>query len=265
MGDINWGVRNDYSNNDIERLRGHENDSTNNVMNDVRKAAVKDAGADVTIKGDDKSTKQLREEDRAKLMEEMGIKHATTDGLVDVGFELAGEAIQAPIGLAKAAYETVKANGHAMLMGDALAKAIQSDNMHRAMLSQLNLPEAFKQEAMRPFVEQETEGSKSGATQMTEKLHSDPTWHAKAAILQLHCDQGMNAARMMCDGSPNRSTFIAGHPDVAKKLSEDPAFKAGFDSVVWAHNEGPETYRGVCKDLEARDARYDAHHVAWRA
>src|SRR5256885_14260678 len=99
MGDINWGVRNDYSNTDIEKLRGHESDSTSNVMNDVRKAAVKNAGDAVTIRGDDKSAKQLREEDRAELAEEMGFMQSADDGIVDAALELAADAVEAPIHL----------------------------------------------------------------------------------------------------------------------------------------------------------------------
>jgi hypothetical protein len=35
----------------------------------------------------------------------------------------------------------------------------------------------------------------------------------------------------------------------------------------WAKDrkDGDVTYRALTKDLESRDARYDAHHVAWRA
>jgi hypothetical protein len=75
----------------------------------------------------------------------------------------------------------------------------------------------------------------------------------------------MNAARAMCDAGLAKEAYLAAHPDVAKRCAEDPAFKAGFDGVVWAKQRGPDTYDAVIKDLEARDVRYEQAHVAWRA
>ncbi len=46
MGEINWGVRNEYSYGDLEKLRGHEIDSSNNVVNDVRKHTLENEGGE---------------------------------------------------------------------------------------------------------------------------------------------------------------------------------------------------------------------------
>ena len=264
MGDINWGVQNSYSTKEYDQLRGHESDSTSTIMNDVRKASVANAGAPVAIRGDDKSAKELREEDRSEFLKEFGAHAVAEDLAVDAVLERVGEVAEAPVAFAEAAWSSAKSSVHAMNMGDELAKAVQGDNMQRAMLSQLNLPTAFKQDAMDRFTERETEGSQSGASLMTTKLHTDPAWHAKVAVLQLHCDQGMNAARSLIDsGALTPDTFMK-HPDIAKKYGEDPAFKAGFDCVMWAHKAGKETYGALCTEIDARDARYDANHVAWR-
>jgi maltose-binding protein MalE len=80
--------------------------------------------------------------------------------------------------------------------------------------------------------------------------------------MQLHCDQGMNAARAMYEAKQTPSEYLAAHPDVAQKYQRDPAFHHGFNGMVFAHDNGQ--YAEVVMGLDARDARYDAHHVAWR-
>lgn len=266
MAEIQWGVRNDYSQHEIEQLRGHEGDSTSALMNDARKAVGKTG--DVVIRGDDKSAKDVREDDAGELLKEYqgplkeSGAHGALTALVATADYVAegGPAVE----LGKALYDSLKSNLHAIAMGDELGKAVERDNLHRALLSQLNLPQAFKEKEMAPFIERETEGGRSVATLVSEKLKLDPAWHAKVALLQLHCDQGTTAACDMLATGQNPMAFGKAHPDVAKRYTEDPAFKAGFDAALWARGQGKETYDAVCKDLAARDARYEQAHIAVR-
>jgi len=271
MGDLDWGVQNRYSRNDVDGLRGHEKDSTSAIMNDARRATS--GAAPVAIRGDDKSAKEIREDDREEQLEEFRhplerITEFRRETRIAIAADFLNEGAGEAVELGKAGYETLTKNLHAAHMGDILHGAVQRDQMQRALLSQLNIPQGAKEEALERFTEPETEGEASDASRLADKLHNDPAWHAKMAILQLHCDQGMNAAREMIDSGPHtgvdRMKFSMAHADVAKRCAEDPAFKAGFDAVVWAKKQGDATYKTVCTELASRDARYDAHHVAWR-
>lgn len=79
------------------------------------------------------------------------------------------------------------------------------------------------------------------------------------ALAQLHCDQGMSAARSMVDAKQAMPPKA-----IADRCAADPAFKAGFEAAVWASKKGPDAYHDVIKGLESRDARYEQAHVAWR-
>jgi hypothetical protein len=65
----------------------------------------------------------------------------------------------------------------------------------------------------------------------------------------------MNAARE--PGPMSAST--------AKRCADDPAFKAGYDAMKWAQSKGGATLQSLSSDLDARDARYGAAGVSWRA
>lgn len=91
-----------------------------------------------------------------------------------------------------------------------------------------------------------------------------------AATLQLHCDQGMNAARTMIEGGSTKDAFLKANPEIAKRYAVDAAFHNGFDALSWAKEDSgkpggdPTSYKAALESLNARDARYDAAQITYR-
>ena len=82
------------------------------------------------------------------------------------------------------------------------------------------------------------------------------------AVIQLHCDQGISAARAMYTANQTPDVYLKAHPEVGKRFAEDPAFQAGFKGAMHAKVHGQ--YDEMMKSLDQRDARFEAHHVAVR-
>jgi hypothetical protein len=95
----------------------------------------------------------------------------------------------------------------------------------------------------------------------------------EAAVLQLHADRGMNAARSLIDGgaisregAPDETkSALLRDPAMKAKYDTDPAFRAGFDGLVWQHqHDSKASYDETVSRLEARDARYAQHSISFR-
>ena len=89
--------------------------------------------------------------------------------------------------------------------------------------------------------------------------------HQTMAVIQLHADQGMNAAKDAVDAGLTSQACLKSNPTVAKRYEEDPAFKAGFDAMFWAKEKGaPGVYAATAFALSNRDDGYVAHQVQCR-
>jgi hypothetical protein len=257
--------KNRFSDRELDAL--HETDgehvSTSAVMNKV----AADAGyAQGAIRGDDKSYVEMKKDFEGASHNSaavLGLGAKAAEGAEIVGLhagaiELA--ALAAPlVGGIAMLHEVFEAGER----GQQLTKALTRDELHVAMLTQLDIPNDFRAEQLAKYPNS-GKGWQSGTQKMVGPMTTKD--HALMAVVQLHCDQGMNAAREAIDGG-DVAAFMKAHPDVAERCAEDPAYKAGFESMRWAKDrkDGDVTYRALTKDLESRDARYDAHHVAWRA
>lgn len=252
-----------YEDTDWDALRGHEGESSSSALNRIGQHAG--LTQTHTVRGDDKTEREIKAEHKDHQMfgaiKDLG-KEGADHVLVHLVFH-ADAPLALPVALISAAKDMMEAVGEDDLVGHERANALTGDAMHAVALANLNgLPQGFVDEQMARYPDSIKRGAL--ATKMDARLANASDRQAMAR-LQLHSDQGMNAARRACDAGLDRTAFLKANPDLAKRCDEDLAFKAGFDAMFWAKSKGAETYRAVTSDLDARDARYDQHHVAWRA
>jgi hypothetical protein len=257
---------NAYSDRELERLHDHENDTTRGALNQLGGHAG--LTQNYNVRGDDRSEREIVADHRSTVARE-GLEGVALEGKDAVVDHVAEHVAEAEVGLAllpitllKAGYEALKSVAEDNKVGHERAAALTKDAMHIVMMENLNgLPTEYVTSQLARYTE-----SEKGSTlvrNMNLALGRDSD-HQAMLTVQLHCDQGMSAARGMCDAKLDAKTFFAAHPDIAKRCADDPAFKAGFDGVVWAKQNGPDAYGAVIKELEARDVRYEQAHVAWR-
>lgn len=142
---------------------------------------------------------------------------------------------------------------------DETVQAATRDQMHGALVGTLRLPGGYKEERMREL------GVRGGFHDAAFKIDEQLAFkdHGERAVLQLHADKGMNAARDMLESGTSKEAFLASHPKIAAQYKADAAFKEGFDALVWAKGHG-DAYGAAIKGLESRDARYDQAGIGCR-
>ncbi len=258
---------NTYSDRELERLREHQDDTTRGAINQI--GAHAGLTQTYLVRGDDKSEREIvLAHKTATRAEGPGI---IAEQAADFAVEQAAEKvlgvevslITLPINVLKFGYEALKHIAEDNKVGHERAGALTKDAMHIVLMGNLNgLPKEYVENQLGRYTDSE---KKSNLVQSMYRALGRGDDHQALLTMQLHCDQGMNAARGMCDANLDAKAFLASHPDAAKRCAEDPAFKAGFDGVAWAKQKGPAEYGAVVKELEGRDARYEGAHVAWRA
>jgi hypothetical protein len=246
---------------ELRTLQGHEGEGSGAVLARV----AKDAGyVSVVARGDDATHAELAARFHGALPSVAEAADTAAHG-AEIAFEigeLGGAAVEGfgvlapPLALAAGLASILEANAH----GEALARAFATDEVHVAMLTHLSLPDGFRQEQLARYPDA-GKGFASGAQKMTTALAGRD--HAMMALVQLQCDRGMHAALGLVGAGTSQAAFLGAHPEHARRYAEDPAFRAGFDAIVWAKDQ-PAALRGAISELAARDARYDAAHVAVR-
>ncbi|MFO0663593.1 MAG: hypothetical protein U0174_06555 [Polyangiaceae bacterium] len=253
----------DYDFDEVEALR--KDDSTSDIMNKVRHDADANYTKDVFIRGDDKSSKELREEFRNELTEHA----AETAGhlalhqvpeLVEAGI-VAGAATSAAVVIGGVAIGA--AFLHAVEQGEKVNAARDKDESRLAMLASLHLPKGFMtQEGNRCDVA--SNNGKAGRYLILEALEGKD--HKYKAVLQMHCDRGQHAAlEVLKSGTfkPGMSAeqLLKERPNVYAAYAKDAAFRAGFDGLLWAKQHDPAEFDAAVKALGSRDAAYAKNHV----
>jgi hypothetical protein len=262
-------ARTDYTQDEVAAMR--QDASTSKVLNTVRR----DTGSskDVEIRGDDKSVKELRKEySEHGVAAEIGVTGAhTAIEMAAAGTEaVVAGGVAAGAGMVLFTGVALKGLAQANERNAELTKASDKDATRAAMVATLDLPQGYKNielarlDAINPGFQSGT--MKMGTTLMTRD-------HKEAAVLQLHADRGMNAARDLVAGSKitreggaaEVAKALAANPALKAKYDSDAAFKTGFDSLVWAKQRGTDAdYDTAIKHLDARDARYEQHHIQYR-
>lgn len=243
--------REDFTGDEVDAMQRDQ--STSTVMNQVRHD-VGIRGGDVAIRGDDKSNAELRKE-----WEDHDLKHAGFGGGIDTilqGFE--HEAAPHLGGAALFAYHALVALSEAEERADALKTNNERGAMHLAMLTAVDVPQSFKNVEVSKWQESGT-ADRSGAGRMGTRLEAVD--RRDAARLQLHVDRGMNAAESIIVSGRDPRAVLASDPALKARYDADAAFKLGFDGLVWAKEHDANEYETALKNLHARDARYDQHHI----
>jgi hypothetical protein len=274
VGGVGSSSRQQFRDDEIDdAVRTGKDVSTSTIVNKARR----DAGfkeSDVAVRGDDRTLKEVLHDHHNEIA-----KGETVAGAIhafEVGEAVIVEpALHAMHGLGKAPlvalpvaawvagqysmYETEKWK---MEMKDSATR----DQMHAAILVQLDVPTGFKNEEIAKLGVSMTK--QDAASKISDQFHL--TDEALAPKLQHHCDEGMKAARSMIEGGITKDAFLKAKPDVAKRYAEDAAFHNGFDALAWAKEDSskpggnPSSYADALRSLHNRDARFDAPHVTYR-
>lgn len=256
------GSRPRFSDEEIEAMRKDE--PTSAIANKARRdAGLKEK--DVTVRGDDKTLEEVL---TARKTHVSGVE--VLSGLADgmtvaeaVGVEIPLKAslgkwpeVVLPIaGLIAAHVGMIAMENDKAAMKDGATR----DQLHAGILDRLELPKSFKDAEMKKLDVSMTKQS----TAYKVSAHLD----ARAATLQLHCDEGMHAARTMLESSKDKTAFLKENPTIAKRYAEDAAYHNGFDALCWSKNDKAAptgTYEAQVASLESRDARYAQSNITLR-
>jgi hypothetical protein len=253
----------DFNQDDIEAMR--QDASTSTVLNKVRR----DVGArtgDVEVRGDDLANAELR-----KKWEEHDFKDASIGAVRDVVIEgTEGTVLHGLLGPFFFAKEALHSLDEAEKRGEALALNNERGALHMAMLSAIDVPQGYKNVELGRWKEAGVGGT-SGAAKMGTALRTIDK--KEALVLQLHADRGMNAAKAMIDAGgitrdgdvEESGRALLRDPATKAKYDSDPAFRAGFDGLVWQfRHESKSAYDETVGRLQARDARYEQHAISFR-
>ena len=161
--------------------------------------------------------------------------------------------------LAKFAYKMAQSVAHDGDTGLARSEARVKSALHTVVLGSLNgLPQGYVDEQRARYV---ADAPEPLVNRMSAAMGRGD--NPMMGVIQLHCDQGISAARSMYGaGQTDFFAYLKAHPDVAQRVAEDPAFKAGFEGAVYAHDHGQ--YDAMMKALDERDVRYTQHSIAFR-
>lgn len=140
--------------------------------------------------------------------------------------------------------------------GDEQNAAVVRENIHVATICALQLPEDYKIQRLDNDYKSVPRTNDSPANKMTESLLKDPKG---LAVLQLHCDQGMNAARDLLASHEDVATFLKENPKIAATYVKDAAFHEGFDAYLSTKDRA-----ALDKQLNERDGWYAQSQVSFR-
>jgi len=267
MSDVGGvGSRQAFRDDELEAMRRDE--TTTTTVNKARR----DAGfkeSDVSVRGDDRTLNQVLEDHKMHIgigESFAGAVHtfevAEAAGFGEHALEALGRwphAALPVVAWAAGQYGMYEMEKEKLEMKDGATR----DQLHAAILVHLDVPTGFKQEAIAKLgVDMH---KRSAAVKISDQIELGNKPYA--ATLQLHCDQGMNAARTMIESGGQKDAFLKANPKIAERYAADAAFHNGFDALCWAKNDSvkdggdPKSYEAAIASLNTRDARYDAAHV----
>jgi hypothetical protein len=247
--------------------------STSQILNAVRSDAHV-GGPRVEVRGDDRTWRATKEEqnhmgrggwtavthtglDAAHLAEFGAVEKLTAEG---VGAAVAGGLVivGALGGFALGVHEWNEAH----LKGEEQNAALARDELHVAMLTQLELPQGYKTEQLAQRA-QAGQSAQSTAQKMATPFATLDK--PLVAAMQLHADRGMHAARDLLEAGTTKAAFFAANPKVAEAYTKDAAFHDGFDALVWAHEQKAQgAYKDALAKLTERDCWYSQSNVNYR-
>lgn len=275
MSDVSaCGSRSNYfTREDEEALR--KEPATSAILDKARRDAGV-GGPRVDVRGDDKTWRETKTEQQGHIGTGGGVS------LAHAGIEVThlaefpavetfmAEGIGASVGIglvAGGAVAGLTLGIHEWLeahhKGDEQRVALAKDELHVAMLTQLDLPKGYKTEQLKERG-QAGQSAQSTAQKMATPLATIDK--PLVAVMQHHADLGMRAARDFIESGASKEKFLAAHPAIREAYEKDPAFHDGFDALVWAKTQqgAPGLYDETVASFMARDCRYAQTHVSVR-
>jgi len=244
--------------------------STSAIMNRARRD-LGATGPDVALRGDDKSRRELADEQHVhvgalgaahRLHTLVDVVHLAEFHAVEKVLEAAPKAgvglvaAGAVGGLVLGVLHIKEAHEH----GEQLKAAVAKDELHSALLTQLDLPQGYKTTQLERH---DASRASDGAAMKYAGVFAHKE-KALVATLQLHADRGIHAAQDFAASKKTKEAFLAESPAVAKAYAEDAAFRAGFDAHVWARERSPSEVAKLESGLACRDAGYNTAHINGR-
>jgi hypothetical protein len=256
-------IGNDYSKREIDNLAGDDALSTDAAVNQLANHAG--VTNHYTLRSDDKTERQIKA-DHQDAQVRPGASGLGEHGVAEGGelalehfAHVAAEPVLLPLSLVTEQLKMMKDVGEDGITGRERAEAFTKDQLHVYVLGNLSgLPKDYQTAQLAKYPEMAKTSNLQ--TTLNKNLGHDGD-HQLMARIQLHCDQGMNAARFACDTGVGKDAYLQQHPEVAKRCVDDVAYAHGFDAVFSAHGQGAAQYKEVVDALKSRDARYDAAHV----
>jgi hypothetical protein len=193
-------------------------------------------------------------------------EHAVGHALVHAGVLGGSAAVALGAGAIKLLYEGAKMIKESHEKGDAQKDALERDVARGGMLMSLDIPGCYVRAELAK-TPRATLGGKIEGTPVAKVATAIDSNESIKAHLQLSADRGMNAARPLLDTGalpPNATkeqVLKALSPQAREAYEKDPAFRAGFDSMMFAKTNDPAGYKQAAKDLDERDVRYQQHHI----
>jgi len=249
----------------------HKDPSTSAILNKVRSDA-NIGGPGIEVRGDDKTWRATKQEQQSHvgvagglsiahaaaeavhLAELHTVEAATLGGLsVAGGLVIAGTLGGAALGVS----EWLEAHHK----GKEQAAALTKDEMHVAMLTQLDLPNGYK---AGQIAQRSQAGSSAQSVAMKMATPFSTIDKPLLATMQLHADRGMRSGLDFLESGMPKDRFLAANPKIAEAYAKDPAFHDGFDSMEWAKKQGPGEYEATKAKLNERDGWYQQSNVTYR-
>lgn len=240
--------------------------------------ARRDAGVGgprVDVRGDDKTWRETKTEQQKHFGVAGGVSvlHAGAEAAHLAEFQVvetftaagAGASVGAGLvaggavlGLGLGIYEWAEAHHK----GDEQRVALTKDELHVAMLTQLDLPKGYKAEQLKERG-QAGQGEQSAALRTALALATVDK--PLVSAMQHHADIGAHAARDFLESGLEKKQFLAAHPAIDMAYKKDPAFHDGFDALVWAKEQSdPSVYKKAVDSVLSRDPRCSQTTVTFR-
>lgn len=150
--------------------------------------------------------------------------------------------------------ETVQSLPEAWERGDRQHEALLQDAAHLAVIETVaGLPEGYRKEQETRRAEAYAGGRSSAPWQAIQTALIGEK--GALPLLQLRTDEGMKVAEDVVRFGRDPQTYLT-DSGLSGRYLDDPAFRAGFDGVMWAKERGPEDLSKVLSSLHERDARF---------
>lgn len=256
MSDVSGvGARRHFSSDEEAALR--QDESTGSIVK-------RDTRLSVEIRGVDPTQVDVKHHQQSPLDNKMGaveVAHAAYDAAELAGIAHGGAATA--IGGAFVAFGFGLYSFHeAQEKGHEQAGAIAKDAAHVALIGALDLPESYKTVRLEGAYKHVPVNDQSPATQMAARIIADPKGRA---VLQLHADRGMNAARDLARSGLGAEAFLKANPRAAASYASDAAFREGFDAYRHVRTSlPPENVKALDARLDERDGWYAQSQVSFR-